>query len=753
MSGGANLPFDALEGLNEEQLEAVTTTEGYVRVIAGAGSGKTRALTNRYVYLVNELGISTANILCVTFTNKASNEMKKRIRMMIGDYDTGYVNTFHGFCVQILREDIHTMNYPANFVVMDTEDTEAVLRTVYKEADVSSKSYTFSMARDMISTRKSMNSEQIPYVLSMDNEELKKKYHTSKSVADRIFYGYIYEQKKFFGLDFDDLITFAVYILENFEEKRNKWQKRLEYVMVDEFQDVSPLQYKLADILSGYHKNLFVVGDPDQTIYTWRGAHVEFILHFDQHHEGTKTIIMDKNYRSTPNILNASNSLIQKNEKRIDKSLKPIRTQDIPVIYHHAKTQADEAGFIVETIKSILDEGKQYQDITILYRSHFVSRSLEEAFVKEQIPYVLYSGVEFYKRKEIKDILSYMRMLVNGDDLSFMRVINEPKRNFGNKRMDLLKEYQEKNGGSLYEALLALKEEPLIVKSKAAEFIEVVEKYKQLYETMTITDLLTELLNATGYEAMLRQSGEDERLDNIAELKQSIFDYEKDCGEETYLADYLQSVSLFTNTDHETRKNSVKLMTIHTAKGLEFPYVIVCGMNEGIFPSKHVNTMDRLEEERRLAYVAYTRAETKLFLTESEGNNFDGSFRYPSRFIFNTDKEYLSYTKELEDRLFECASNYIELNERKIRLREQMTEQVDPDVLYGNVSAQEAAKKKEETKESKVFKPGDYVQHKVFGIGEVKKVNLEDSCYEIQFEKLGTTRSMSLMAPLVRVIL
>lgn len=744
------MPFDVLEGLNPEQQEAVTTTEGYVRVIAGAGSGKTRALTNRYVYLVNELGISTANILCVTFTNKASNEMKKRIRTMIGDYDTGYVNTFHGFCVQILREDIHTMNYPANFVVMDTEDTDAILKNVYKEANVQSKSYTFTMAKDMISMRKTSKSEQIPYVLNMDNEELKKKYLHSKSVADRIFYGYVYEQKKFFGLDFDDLLTFVVYILENFQEKREKWQKRLEYVMVDEFQDVSALQYKLADILSDYHKNLFVVGDPDQTIYTWRGARVEYILNFDQHHAGTKTIIMDKNYRSTPNILNASNSLIQKNEKRIDKSLKPVRTLEVPVVYYHARTLQDESTFVVNTVKKILEDGKQYQDITILYRSHFVSRSLEEAFVKEQIPYVLYSGVEFYKRKEIKDILSYLRMLVNGDDLAFQRIINEPRRNFGAKRMELLNQYVEKNGGSLYEALLELKEDPLIVKSKAGDFIELIEKYRGLYETMSLTELLTGMLNDSGYEAMLRQSGEDDRLDNIAELKQSIFDYEKEAGEETFLPDYLQSVSLFTNADSETRKNSVKLMTIHTAKGLEFPYVILCGMNEGIFPSKHVNTMDRLEEERRLAYVAYTRAENRLYLTESEGNNFDGSFRYPSRFIFNTKKEYLSYASELDDRLLECAMNYIELNERKIRLREQTEEHGNPAKLYGEEAEESKSTEKDDPK---VFRVGDFVVHKIFGIGEVKEVNLEESCYLIQFEKLGTTRSMNLMAPLRRVIL
>lgn len=484
------LTLDIFHGLNEEQKEAVTTTEGYVRVIAGAGSGKTRALTNRYVYLVKELGISTANILCVTFTNKAANEMKKRIRSLIGDYDTAYVNTFHGFCVQVLREDIHTMNYPNQFIVMDTEDTETILRNVYKEANISSKSYTFQMSRDMIAMRKLGKNEHIPYLLSLDHSLLKDKYLNSKKAEDRIFYGYLYEQKKIFGLDFDDLISFVVYILENFSEKREKWQQRLEYVMVDEFQDVSALQYKLADLLSGYHRNLFVVGDPDQTIYTWRGARVEYILNFDQVHEGTKTIVLDKNYRSTPNILGASNSLIQKNTKRIDKSLKAVRESNLPVVYHHAKTSEDEAKWIVTKVKELCDSGKKYQDITILYRSHYVSRSLEEAFVKAKIPYILYSGVEFYKRKEIKDILCYLRMLVSQDDLSFLRVVNEPRRNIGNKRIELLKEYANKEDCSLYEALKANMSHPLIEKSNAKEFIALIEKYRESYHTMTLTDLL-----------------------------------------------------------------------------------------------------------------------------------------------------------------------------------------------------------------------------------------------------------------------
>lgn len=715
------MEIDILRGLNEEQLEAVTQTEGYVRVIAGAGSGKTKALTNRYAYLVNDLGISTASILCVTFTNKAANEMKRRIRNMIGDCDTGYVSTFHGFCVQLLREDIHTLNYPEKFIVMDSEDTDTILKTIYKEAEIDSSRMTFSMAKDMICGRK-LKFEHIPYLIQLDIDELKESYHNSTKQEDRIFYGYLYEQRKCFGLDFDDLLTFAYHILSNFQEKLDKWQKKLEYVMVDEFQDVNGLQYALADMLSGYHKNLFVVGDPDQTIYTWRGARVEYILDFHKKYPAAKTVILDKNYRSTPNILNASNSLIKNNKNRIEKELKPTKTDDIPVIYNHAKTVTEEAKWIVKQIKALKESGKSLSEIAILFRSNFVSRSLEEAFVREEIPYVLYSGLEFYKRKEIKDILSYLRMIAFEDDLSFLRTVNEPKRNMGNKRMDLIRSYSEEHRCTLYQSLKENMQEDLLVRSKANEYVSLIERYKQVYKELSVSDLLMAVLNDSSYEAMLRTSGQQERLDNLAELKQSIKEYENSTGEDTNLEDYLQKISLFSNADQEERKNSIKMMTVHTAKGLEFPYVFVCGMNEGIFPSSHVNTTDKLEEERRLAYVAYTRAEKALFLSDAEGLNYDGSYRYPSRFIFNTDKTYVNYTVELDDRLVDNAISYINSNEKKLQARNTIS-----------------------------FQAGERVSHKTFGNGTVVEVNLTDNCYVVVFDNKETERSLSFHAPLVRI--
>lgn len=718
---GESIMFDVLAGLNAEQTEAVTTTEGYVRVIAGAGSGKTRALTHRYTYLVNDLGISTSNILCVTFTNKAANEMKKRIRTMIGDSDTGYVCTFHGFCVQLLREDIHTINYPQNFVVLDTEDTETILKSVYEAAGIQSKNYTFDMARKYISRLKCKEMAQMPYFLDMDHETLRRAFEQEEDMKKKIFLGYVYEQKKCFGLDYDDLILVAFYILDHFEEKRKKWQERMMYVMVDEFQDVSANQYALADILSEYHGNLFIVGDPDQTIYSWRYADINHILEFDKHHKNTKTIILNKNYRSTSNILQASNSLIQKNKRRIDKELVAMRGDSTTVQYYHAKTTKQEAEWIVGTMQGLVSAGRKYSDFTILYRSHYVSRSVEEALIQAKIPYILYSGVEFYKRKEIKDTLSYLRMVMQGDDLSFQRVVNEPRRNIGKKRIAFLKAYADAQGCSLYEALKANREDALIAGTKAEEFIQLIEKYRTLTVTMKLSEIVTKILNESGYEAMLRQAGEQERLDNLSELKQAIFEFEKTSGEENTLEEYLQNVALYTNADKEERKESVKLMTIHTAKGLEFPYVFVCGLNEGIFPTKHVDTQEKLEEERRMAYVAYTRAENALFLSDAEGINYDGSFRFPSRFIFNTNKDYLEYVTELELHLVEAAESYIRASEEKIN------------------------------REVTGFSIGDKVRHKVFGVGVILDIKEELSSYVIKFESAATERNIAMRVPLERV--
>lgn len=647
--------MEYLNGLNPEQLEAATTTEGFIRVVAGAGSGKTRTLTARYMYLVEMLGISTANILCVTFTNKAAAEMKKRIRRQLPDQDLGRITTFHGFCVGLLKEDCHVVRYPATFIVLDEEDKESMLRTVFEDLGITGRDMTIKEAVDHIGWRKGGRG----YVKTLigDPEKLLRLSEEATTLKDKVLYRYFYEQRKCYGLDFDDLVYFVLYILEQDRLTREKWQQRLEYIMVDEFQDIDKDQYALADILSGYHKNLFVVGDPDQTIYTWRGADVKFILEFESRHENTKTIYLNTNYRSVPQILSASNALIDKNRDRLKKQLSSVRAGDRKPLYFHAKTGQLEAEWITANMRALHEAGMPYSRMSVLYRAHYVSRTVEEALIRNKIPYVLYSGVEFYKRKEIKDVLCYLRMVYCGDDISFLRTVNEPRRGVGRTRIAALKEQAQLSRCSLYEAMKALLDTPLFRRSRAKEYVRLIEKYRAIFDGMDLTDLLSGILNESGYEEMLRTSGEEERLDNLAELKQAIYDFERKAGEEVTLGNYLDHAALFTNMDQTEKAQAVKLMTIHAAKGLEFPVVFLCGLSEGIFPGKRANTREKLEEERRLCYVAFTRAKDRLFLSDAAGTNYDGSFRYPSRFLFNAEKENVDYAvpldPELEERTME----------------------------------------------------------------------------------------------------
>ena len=715
--------MDILEGLNAEQRSAVTATEGYLRVIAGAGSGKTRALAHRFAYLVNEVGILPANILSVTFTNKAANEMRQRIHLLTGDNDTGYVCTFHSFCVSVLQEDSHAVQYPKNFLVLDNSDIDAMLKIIYEERGLTLRHMTFSNARDMIEIRKTVeNPDYYEDMIAMPLDGLRAKYLAADAPRDIIFYGYLYQQKKCFGLDYNDLIKYTLYIFENDAEIREKWQKRLEYIMVDEFQDIDALQYRLMEALCAHHKNLFIVGDPDQTIYTWRGANVRYLLDFDKNFPGTETILMMRNYRSTPEILAAANSLIAKNRSRIEKELIPTLPAGAPVVWHHAKTAEAEALWIAGRIKALSAEGVPLRDISILYRAHHISRTLEEVFLKEEIPYTIFSGVQFFNRMEIKDALSYLRLVAYRDDLSFLRVANVPKRNIGERRMRFLQEYAEANGCTLYAALVQNLEHELLKKTQAHKLVELVERFGARSPEMPVSELLSAILDESGYETMLRTEGAQDRLDNLAELKQAIYEFETTCGEEATLEGYLARVALLTNTDAAQDGERVRMMTVHTAKGLEFPHVFLAGMEEGVFPSKKTSTIEAMEEERRLAFVAFTRAQRSLSLSESEGRNFDGSFRYPSRFLFNVD-ELLLVREGMEDtRLLRDAFRHIEASERLL------------------APASEQAQ----------FQPGDRVRHAIMGDGMIVEVDLAASAYVVQFDILPTQRRISFRVKLVK---
>lgn len=713
--------MDILCGLNKAQTEAVTSTEGFIRVIAGAGSGKTRALTRRFAYLVNEVGILPGNILCVTFTNKAANEMRQRIRQLTGDNDTGYINTFHGFCVSVLQEDSYAVQYPKSFIVLDNSDIDSMLQIIYEERGLSLRDMTFSSARDMIEVRKLFKEpEYYMDMIDMSADKLKEKYNEAVLPSDIIFYGYLYQEKKCFGLDYNDLIKFSLYIFKMNEALRLKWQKRLEYIMIDEFQDIDSIQYELMKVLCGYHNNLFIVGDPDQTIYTWRGANVKYLMEFEKEFPGARTIMMMENYRSSPEIIAAANSLIDKNENRIKKDLIPKLQSGESVLCRFAGNINEEAEWVAEKVKFLNRKGCSCNDITVLYRAHYVSRAVEQAFIEKKIPYNIYSGVQFFNRAEIKDALSYLRMIVYRDDLSFMRIINTPKRNLGKRRMEFLKQYSDEHGTTLYDSLKETVDDPVFKGTKARIFISLIESYAYECEGRPVSEILSRLLNDSGYEEMLRTEGSQERLDNLAELKQSVYEYETTCGEETDIENYLKHIALFTNSDTAEARAGVKLMTVHAAKGLEFPYVFLVGMNEGVFPSRKTRTRQAMEEERRLAFVAMTRAKKGLYLSEAEGTNLDGSPRYPSRFILDIDPKLIHYTNEPGEGLIKNAKEYIGL----------VTDMMP------------------ESDEEMVFSVGQRVSHSIFGHGTVLDIDMEKGAHIVLFDSMETPRSISFRAKL-----
>ena len=715
---------DILKDLNSAQRDAVTSTEGFVRVIAGAGSGKTKALTHRFAYLVNELGILPGNILCVTFTNKAANEMRHRIHSMTGDNDTGYICTFHSLCVSVLQEDSYAVQYPKSFLVLDNNDIDALLKIIYEERGLTLREMTFSKARDMFEMRKLFKEPQYYMdMLKMSLADLKNKYLSATEVDDILFYGYLYQEKKCFGLDYNDLIKFVLYIFAEHADIKLKWQKRLEYIMIDEFQDIDELQYELMNVLCGFHKNLFIVGDPDQTIYSWRGANVKFLLEFAANYPEVKTIMLNKNYRSTPQIIAVANSLIAKNATRIKKSLEPVLPAGSKVRCHHGTHAEEEAQWIADTIQMLYADGVAYKDIAILYRAHYLTRNLENALLKNKIPYVIYSGVQFFERQEIKDALAYLRLIAFQDDLSFARVANSPKRNLGTRRMQFLQEFAEANNCSLYQALVHNIDNEIFKGTKAQQLLKLIEDFHTSYSQQSISELLSALLDKSGYERMLRTEGSQARLDNLAELKQAVQEYEISCGEECTLEHYLKHIALFTNMDLALAGDKVKLMTVHTAKGLEFPYVFLCSMNEGIFPSKKTKTLAAMEEERRLAFVAVTRAQQKLFLSEAEGVNLDGAPRYPSRFLLDIEQDLLVQEPELSQEKLEAAHRYVNI----------------------------ASKWLEEDEETSAWAVGTRIKHNVFGEGTIKSVDFTKNAYEIAFDNMSTPRQINFRIKLTKL--
>ncbi|EWH09824.1 UvrD/REP helicase [Cellulophaga geojensis KL-A] len=699
------------ENLNEQQLEAVTETEGFVRVIAGAGSGKTKALTQRYVYIVEALGINSSNILCVTFTNKASQEMRKRVKKLVGENsDLSYITTYHGFCVRVLREDINKIKYPKNFIIMDVEDQKTVLRQVYNELGLTSKVFTFKQVLRYISKQKT-SQEYLQYILESKKKE-------TDNEIEKVFIRYLEKQQRNFALDFDDLLNFALYIFVNNPDVLEKWQKRLHYIQVDETQDSSQKQFMLIEMLSQFHKNLFVVGDPDQTIYEWRGAKPEILVDFDKQFTDSKTIIMNQNYRSTPNILSLGNHIIKNNKIRVDKDMFTQNPEGVEVVHFHGENDYEEGLWVANEIKRLIaDENCKHSDFAILYRANHISRSIEQSLIRENIPYSVFGGIRFFERKEIKDVLAYLRLIEFEDDFSFLRVVNTPSRGLGKKFIENVAKIAEKENISLYSALQQNISQKDLSRKGAIEFIELIEKYKKAKTDLIISDLVKEIMDESGLSAYYRTDGDTDRLDNIKELQNSIILLETQDEEQINLTEYLQEIALYTDMDIEDDRNDrVKLMTIHTSKGLEFPYVFLCGFTEGVIPSA-MSIKERrakaLEEERRLTYVAITRAEKAFYMTESEGFNFStGLNKYPSRFLFEISDNYFVRKGELSQEI---------INEAKKQLKLDASRQLI----------------------QKKFDVGDLVNHFIWKQGKVIEVNEEKGEYQIEFIETGKTKPIN----------
>lgn len=687
---------DIFKGLNDKQCEAVQEIDGRIKVVAGAGSGKTRVLTNRFGYLVNCIGVNPSNILCMTFTNKAAQEMKNRIAKIVksaGDLND-FVCTIHGFCVKVLRKEIYRMGFPSNFTIIDEEDSKFLAKQVIEELNIPNTTVKKFLS-DIVSSGKS-NGRYVEYMLP--NQTLD---------SNNPFMRYLQLQVKYYYIDFQDIIYFTLYIFGKFQDALHLWQNKIDYVMVDEVQDCSNPDWAIIDYVSGKNNNLFIVGDPDQTIYEWRGAKPDSFIHYNV----DKQIILNQNYRSTPNILDVANSVISHNKNRIPKDLFTAAIPSSIVLHYHGKSETEEAEWVAKQIENLRKMGlAEYDDAAILYRASYISRPFEQVLIREKIPYVMWGGIRFFERREIKDAIAYLRLVANKDDLSFKRIINVPSRKFGDATLKKLVAIAEKEHNNLYDTLGLHLGEKDFSKESFSKFCELIEKYRDLKDTISISELLEGLLKESGLKDELRLEDDQDRLDNVNELINSIKYYEDSHKEDDYdLNTYLQDIALFTNADYNKDSHRVRLMTVHQSKGLEFKYVFVVGLSEGVFPSHRSIRKGKKraeEEERRLMYVALTRAEKALFLTESEGYNASlRSNKFPSRFLSEIKESLLKVEGEMDPTLLKGTQSLVDLLEREI----------NPSVSKDK------------------FSVGEKVKHVILGQGTIVSVSAEDEFCCVDF--------------------
>lgn len=744
--------------LNKPQKEAVFHTEGPLLILAGAGSGKTRVLTHRIAYLIEEKGVNPWNILAITFTNKAAEEMRQRVDSLVGiGAESIWVSTFHSMCVRILRRYIDRLGYDNRFTIYDTDDQKTLMKEVCRKTDIDTKRFKERMLLSVISSAKSEMILPEEFELNAGGDFVQLK-------IAKVYKEYEAQMRANNALDFDDLLVKTVQLLETQPDVRENYQERFRYIMVDEYQDTNTVQFRLVSLLAGKYRNLCVVGDDDQSIYKFRGANIRNILDFEKEFSDAKVIKLEQNYRSVGNVLEVANSVIRNNKGRKEKTLWTDNEKGEKIRLRQFDTAYDEAQFIAEDIKDETEQGANYSDHAVLYRTNAQSRLLEEKFVAMNIPYKIVGGINFYSRREIKDVLSYLKTIDNGkDDLAVRRIINVPKRGIGLTTINRIQESAAARGIGFYDALSAPDLIPGIGRSasKLDSFAALIEYFKGRSEESGVTDLLTEVIEKTGYTESLEADDPEEleaRVQNIDELVSKAAVYEESCsdrGERPTLSGFLEEVALVADIDSVAEdRDYVILMTLHSAKGLEFPHVYLAGMEDGLFPSYMSISGDdpeELEEERRLCYVGVTRAEEKLTLTCARMRLVRGERQYNSmsRFI-----------KEMPSALIDTGKREGGFSQN-VSLGEKRTYSSEVSGYKRSAYAQKpafAAIQKgsglmAKKSEGLSYGVGDRVRHVKFGDGTVTEIKEGGRDYEVtvQFDTAGVRKMFALFAKLIKI--
>ena len=755
--------------LNEPQREAVLHTDGPLLILAGAGSGKTRVLTHRIAYLIDERGVNPWNILAITFTNKAAEEMRQRVDSLVNfGAESIWVSTFHSACVRILRRFIDRLGYDNRFTIYDTDDQKTLMKEVCRKVDIDTKVYK---ERNLLAAVSSAKNEMI----LPDEFELNAGGDFGQLKIAKVYREYEAQLKANNALDFDDLLVKTVQLLETQPDVLEYYQERFRYIMVDEYQDTNTVQFRLVRLLAGKYRNLCVVGDDDQSIYKFRGANIRNILDFEHEFPDAHVVRLEQNYRSTGNILNAANGVIRNNRNRKEKTLWTDNGNGEKIQLRQFDTAFDEAEYIAEDIKKEVQEGASYNDSAVLYRTNAQSRLFEEKFIAMNIPYKIVGGINFYARREIKDLLAYLKTVDNGqDDLAVRRIINVPKRGIGLTTINRIQESADERGIGFYEALLAPELIPGVGRSasKLDSFAALIEYFKGQTEKESITDLLREIIEKTGYVESLEAEDKVEaesRIENIDELVNKAAAYEEDCqdrGEEASLSGFLEEVALVADIDSlDEDQDYVVLMTLHSAKGLEFPHVYLAGMEDGLFPSYMTITSDDnedLEEERRLCYVGITRAEEKLTLTCARRRMVRGEtqFNKMSRFIKEIPMELIDTgNRKIEEGTQIPVQNTYSHAKEAFRAR-PFASQFSASQSSGKTTGKQPFSSLQKGSQilagksgSLSYQVGDRVRHTKFGEGTVLEIKEGGRDYEVtvEFDSAGVRKMFAMFARLVKV--